>query len=315
MSRDIDLRDFSVDRATAARRAELRSLASDISDRLPEAHRIRIESFDATTGNPSVIASDSAPAETSDYVQRALDHVQAIGRAMGLEATQPTEFVPDPNVQQTSSHAVAVHLQQQYKGIPIFQATKTVRFAPDGTLEEAAGSSVTITRETDILPRFSVQQAVLKAAEHVATPHPDEQGATDQFGEPLNLASVDLTGFEPEVIATFPDKADRPTVLEAGPFGDRIKANLIWFPLDDELRLAWEVLITMPGYEGQYRTLVGAENGEILYSRQLVDFVAARMNVYHVDGGGARRMTDLPKALTDYGLPVPAGLPAGFPDP
>jgi hypothetical protein len=80
VSREIDRRDFSANKATAARKAELRSLASEASGHLPEAHHIRIESFDATTGNPRVIASESAPAETSNYVQRALNHVQTIGR-------------------------------------------------------------------------------------------------------------------------------------------------------------------------------------------------------------------------------------------
>ena len=53
VSREIDRRDFSANKATAARKAELRSLASEASGHLPEAHRIMIESFDATTGNPT----------------------------------------------------------------------------------------------------------------------------------------------------------------------------------------------------------------------------------------------------------------------
>ena len=46
---------------------------------------------------------------------------------------EPAEYVADEHVAETSSHAVTVHLQQQYKGIPIFQATQVVRFAPDGS--------------------------------------------------------------------------------------------------------------------------------------------------------------------------------------
>jgi extracellular elastinolytic metalloproteinase len=84
--------------------------------------------MDAATGNPSVVASDSAAPEAGRFVQRALEHMQHIGRALGLAATQPAEFVADPSAQTTSSGAVSVHLQQQYKGIPIFQAAETVRF-------------------------------------------------------------------------------------------------------------------------------------------------------------------------------------------
>src|SRR3954447_9439117 len=138
VSREIDSRDFSVDKREA-RQAELENIASEISDNLPGDHRISIESFDAATGNPAAIASASAPAEEDNYVQRALDHVQAISGALGLEPTQPAEFAPDPHVQETSSGAKAVHLQQQYKGIPIFQAAQTVRFSPDDRLTETVG--------------------------------------------------------------------------------------------------------------------------------------------------------------------------------
>jgi len=57
--------------------------------------------------------------------------VRTIGRALGLAATQPMEFAADPHPQRTSSGAVTVHLQQQYKGIPIFQAAQAVRFGPE----------------------------------------------------------------------------------------------------------------------------------------------------------------------------------------
>ncbi|MBI1929646.1 M36 family metallopeptidase, partial [Candidatus Poribacteria bacterium] len=314
MSREVDRRNFSVNKITSVRETELHSLASGVSETLPGAHRVRIASFDAVTGNPAVVASESAPAERGNYIQRALDHLRSISGILGFAATQPAEFVADPHIQQASSGAVAVHLQQQYKGIPIFQAAETVRFSPDGTLKETAGSSVTVAQEVTVSPKLSVQDAVLKAAQHVAVPHPDERGATDSFGQPLPLTTVDLTGFVPKIIATFPNKPDQPTVLEAGPFGDKIKASLIWFPMDSELRLAWEVIVTMPNYDGQYRTMVDAANGEILYCRQLVLSVAARGNVYRVNGASARQITDFPRPLADYGLPIPGGLPSGFPD-
>ena len=314
MSREIDRRDFSVNKVTPAREIELRSRALDDSNRLPGAHRVRIESFNATTGNPAVVASESAPAEAGGYIQRALDHVRNISRALGLEATQAAEFVADPHIQRTTSGAVAVHLQQQYKGIAIFQSAETVRFAPDGALKDTAGSRVSIAMDVEVSPKLSVEEAVQKAAEHVAAPQPDEQGATDPFGEPLNLPSVDLNGFAPRVIATFSNKPEQPTVLDAGPFGDKIKAGLIWFPLADGLRLTWEIILVMPGYAGQYRTMVDALTGDILYCHQLMQSVTARGNVYRVDGAGARQITVFPRPLEDYGLPIPGGLTAGFPD-
>lgn len=316
MGREIDRRDFSINRVTPTRENELRSLTSSVSDRLPGAHRVRIESFDATTGNPKVVISEAAPAaETANYIQRALDHVRNISSVLGLAPSQPAEFVADPHIQRTSSNAVTVHLHQHYEGIPIFQAAQAVRFAPDGTLKDTTGSSVTVAQEVPVSPRLTVQEAVLQAAKHVAFPWPDEQGATDQFGEPLEPPSVDLTNFVPRVTGAFPDKPGSPTVLDAGPFGDAIKASSIWFPLGNSLRLAWEVILTMPSYKGQYRTIVDTDTGEILYCRQLVQTVAARGNVHLVDGNSERQMTDFPRPLQDYRLPIPRDdFPRSFPD-
>jgi hypothetical protein len=295
LSREIDRRDFSENKVTLARENELRTAASEVSDRLPGEQRIGITNFDATTGNPAVVSSEYAPAVEGHYIQQALDFVQNISEALGLEATQPAEFVADPHVQRTSSGAAVVNLQQQYLGITIFQASQTVRFDPDGALQDTAGSSVTVGQEMDALPRLSVEEAVLRAAQHVGEPQSDELGATDQFGEPLRSSTVDVSGFVPRVIAAFFDKPDQPTVLEAGPFGDEIKANLLWFAMNSDLRLTWEVIITMRNYEGQYRTIIDAETGEVLYCHQLVHYVAARGNVLQVDGGQTRQMVDFPE--------------------
>jgi extracellular elastinolytic metalloproteinase len=314
MSRETDRRDFGINRVTSTRETELRSQASAVSDRLPGPHRVKIKAIDALTGNPSAITSESAPAEKGNYIQRALAHVKNVGSVLGLTASQASEYAADPTVQQSSSGAVAVYLQQMYKGIAIFQAAETVRFAPNGTLKDTVGCTVSVGEEKEIAPKISIKEAVKKAAEHVAVPHPDEQGETDPFGEPVTLKAVDLTQFIPKVIGTFPDKADHSTLFEAGPFGDKIKAGLIWFPLDNDLRLAWEVIITMPDYEGQFRTMVDADNGDVLYCRQLLKTAAARGNVYTVDGGAGRQMVSFPRPLHDYAPPIPNDLPDGFPD-
>ena len=317
MTREVDLRDFEVDRITPAREEELQDSASESSSLLPGDQAVTIESLDPITGNPSNVAVSGGPAERGNYVQRALDHVQAADSILGLAPTQPTEFAADPHVQQTSSGAATVHLQQQYKGIPIFDATLAVRFEPDGSLRETAGTTITVSQDRPLSAQLSVTDAVMRAAQHVAEPTLDEKGAVDQFGEPLPAQAVNVSSFEPEVVATFPEQANSPTVLAAGPFGDRIKASLIWFPLNEDLRLAWDVITAMPGYQGMYRTVVDAESGEILYCHQKVEAVAARGNVYHVNGGTARQMTNFPRTLSDYGLPNPPPgrpLPGGFPD-
>ncbi|MDQ3853422.1 MAG: hypothetical protein M3299_11365 [Thermoproteota archaeon] len=134
-------------------------------------------------------------------IQRALEHVQELGNVLGLEESQPAEFLPDPNVHKTTSNAKAVHLRQQYKGIDIFQAATTVRFAPDDRLEEMAGNTITISKDIAVSPKLSVEEAVSKAAQYLTTvDESEQQPKTDQFGEPLNFITLDLSTFEPKVI-------------------------------------------------------------------------------------------------------------------
>ena len=310
MSREVDVRDSSVNRATSARKNKLTSLATEASSK---DLNVRIRRFSPVTGNPELIASVPATSEKANFVQRALDHVQRLSRTMGLAETQSAEYMPDPNYQTTSSGAVAVHLRQKYKGIKIFQAAETVRFDPDGGIKETVGNSFTVSSDLPVSPKLSVEEAVIEGAKFVALPHADEQGAKDQFGEPMYLSSVDVTGFVPKITAAFNNSPDRSTVLEKGPFGDSIKANLEWFPVGDDLRLAWQMILTMPKFEGQYRVIVDAQTGEILYSHQLMKSLTFRGNVFKVDGGQPRQMTDIPLPAEGYGVPPKMPLPPSPP--
>jgi hypothetical protein len=306
MSREVDVRSYSTSRATPRRMATMRAAATASSEKLRGIHSVEIDRFNATTGGAAVVSSRSAPADPGNFVQRALDHVQTIGGALGLMATQAAEFSADPKVQTTSSDASAVNLQQRYKGLPIFQSAVKVRFAPDGSIVDTIGSTIGVAEDAPIEPALTVQEAVVSAARHVAQPDPDDDGQTDQFGEPLSPPRVDVSGFEPKVRAMFEGVPERSTVLEPGPFGAEIKAGLLWFPLDDRLALAWSVLLTMPEYRGQYHTIVDAGSGRILFCHQMIDTVAATANVFTKDGSAARVSLGLPRGINDYALPLPA---------
>ena len=173
MSREIDRRDFSVNKIDSARQVQLGLLADDASGRLAGSQRFHIAEFDASTGNPSRIISTSAATAKGNYFQRALDHVREIAPILGLTPSQPAEFAGDPNVQQSSSGGVAVHLRQQYKGIDIFHAAVAVRFTPDGAINDIVGSAFTVNREIELSAKLSVKEALRKAAEYIANPHPD----------------------------------------------------------------------------------------------------------------------------------------------
>jgi len=314
MSRELDVRDFSVDQSSQPRLAELGSLAVGVSESLSGDHVVVVTDVDPTTGNAARIVSTASPAGEVDFVQRALDHAQSVSPALGL-TSRGREFVADPHALKTSAGGRAVNLQQTYKGIPIFQSAQTVRFEPDGRIGDIVGSTIEVSRVEQVAPQLSVQDAVLRAAAHVAVPDEDERGASDQFGQPLTPVTVTLGDWWPTVRAAFGDSPRRPTVLDPGPFGSEIRSSLTWFPrTPDAVTLAYEIHLSMPEGAGRYDTVVDAATGEILYCRQTDQTVVARGNVYLTDPRQARVMTDMPQPMSAYPIPSPVSpLPEGFP--
>ncbi len=313
MGKELDRRDYTINRATEARKVTADASASVASEKLPGSETVRVASLSAVTGNPAAIASASAPAEKGNYVERAASHLNRLHAVMGFSATETPEFVPDDHAQETSSGAVAVHFQQRHKGIPIFQATQTVSFAPNGAILDTEGAAAPTGAGATVDPKITSEQAVQAAVKHCTTPDPEEDGKRDPYGVAHKSSYPDMSGYEPKMTTRFAASPQQHTVFEAGPFADAVKASLVWFDMGEDLRLTWEVLLSMPDYAAQYRTLVDAANGEILYCRQLVRHVLARGNVFRVDGAGARQLTDFPRPLADYDLPL-TGLPNGFPD-
>ena len=311
MIHEIDVREPG-DRADNSRREALQAAAEEVSDNvLPGDHRVEVMSLDATTGNAAVVSSHDASPGQGDHVARALRHLQRISPALGLTADQPPEYVADPVEQTTSAGAVAVHLRQQYKGILIYDAAETVRFEPDGSIREVAGSSVTAPPDLPVAPTVTPEQALRSAADHVAQPGDPADAPLDQFGQPMTDPGLDLTAFAPVQRTSGADRADRPTTFDAPPFTHVVTVSLVWFPLGDSLRLAWHTKLAVPG-GAAFRIIVDAQDGRLLLVKRLTQAVAGRATVVLRPGAPAAAV-DFPLAATTYGAPVPANLPAGFP--
>ena len=69
----------------------------------------------------------------------------------------------------------------------------------------------------------------------------------------------------------------------------------------------------MPGGP-EYRFLIDAADARILLCRRLTHGLGGHAQVVLRSGEG-RQDVDFPLPLETYGVPVPPGLPAGFPDP
>lgn len=270
-----------------------------------------VERTSALTGAPANV-TPAAPSQDA-LVDRALAFVRRETTSFGFSATDVAEFVPDPVVQRTSSGSAAVHLHQRYRGLPVFQMTRTVRFNPQSQPVDAAGDSAPLPPGLDIVPKLDAGSAVLKAAQHLAATSDDE--GPDQYGQSAMVATIDAASFEPKVAAAFPGLAARPTVFEKGPFENPIPAYLLIFNQVDTARLAWHIVLTLPDYNDQYVAIVAADNadGEILYCKSTVHRARARGKVFEFNPGVAdRRFIDFPRPIGDY--PVTPSVPLfGFP--
>ncbi|MFI7547323.1 M36 family metallopeptidase [Actinoplanes sp. NPDC049599] len=312
MSREFDLR-RPVEPGDEQRYA---SLAREVSDGLDGGHTVRVTAVDPLTGNPCRIESVGAAPEPGDPRTRALAHLRSVGPLLGLTAAQPVEFVGDPVVRTTGSGAHAVHLRQQYQGIPVFQAAQAVVFDPTGAVASTAGSCVTIGEPLDVAPAVRAEDAVLAAARRVARPTADELGTYDQFMEPFDAPTADLTSFEPRAVAVIAGAPDRTTVLEPGPFAEPITAGLVWFPLrPGDLRLGWKVTLTMPGHAQRFVVVADAGDAGVLFAHQVTLSAAATADVFLAGGDGERHRITLPRPLSDYPVEPPPDLPVGFPGP
>ncbi|NEA30678.1 M36 family metallopeptidase [Streptomyces sp. SID13031] len=317
MAREVDLRKETAASAAAAstvaeeRREELHAAAEAVSADLPGEHDLQIVSFDATTGNPAVVVSRDAPASHGDYVRRALSHVQNVGPALGLAPEQAPEYLADPGYQTTSADGVAVHLRQQYKGIGVYEASETVRFDPTGQLLEVAGRSYTIADDLAVEPAIPAAEALEVATAHLAAGGDEEE--VDPFGQSFTEPVPDAGSPAARLVTSPQDRPDRAAVFESTAFERPVTVSLVWFPLDGRLRLSWQLRIEVPGAP-EYRFVIDAADGRVLLCRRLTHGLGGHGQVV-LHSGEARQEVDFPLPLESYGLPVPPGLPAGFPDP
>lgn len=314
MVRAIDTRNFTLDRATENRMNELSQAASFVSEQLPDNQTVSISALNSLTGTPNSLLSENAPSTEESLIDRALNFVAQTSSSFGFTPDQPVEFVPDPTVETTSSQSKAVHLQQTYRGIPVFQMVRTVHFSPNNEISDVVGNNVNLPSELEIAPNLNAIEAVRAAAEYVARVDETEE-TTDGWGQPIESTPVELSDYVPQVLVTF-SLPSKPTVLDSGPFAELISAHLVLFYQNPETRLGWHIKIALPNYQDGYEIIVAADlsEPEILYCQSLMQTALAEGNVYTENPGTTpRQMIDFPRDLNDYPVPSVIDLPPEFP--
>ena len=305
LTRELDTRIRSAGQATLTPATPAAKLPAD---GIPLQNRTN-----ALTGSPAVVSAAGPTPTDKSLVERALTFARSQSSNFGFAVGSPAEFAPDPAIQRTSSGGAAVHLKQQYRGLTVFQMSRTVRFSPLGQIVDAAGDTAPIPDGVNVEPTLAVEDAVLAMAGHLAVTGAREM-LRDSFGQKAPLATIDVKDFKPEVVAGFP-LPSRATVLDKGPFENPIPAYLLIFNQPGVARLAWHAVFTFPGYTDQYVVIVAADNlkGEILYSKSTMQRASARGRVFEFNPGVAdRQLIDFPRPLSDYPA-MPSSPISGFP--
>src|SRR5262249_34098178 len=142
-------------------RGSLAALSSSVSMPSPGSPGAA-KRVNALTAAPASVTASGTPIEGVTLVDKALQFVTRRSSALGFASGQPAEFVADPMVQRTIAGSASVHLKQQYRGVPVFQMARTVRFDPSGVPIDAVGDNAPIDPSVSIIPVLDVRTAVRK---------------------------------------------------------------------------------------------------------------------------------------------------------
>lgn len=234
------------------------------------------------------VEPQAGPGRTSEpeLVGRALEHL----RSLPTPGEPSAVFLPDGDVQETSSGVRVVHLRQEHRGIPVHDVSLTVRFDAEGRVLGVGGEAARIPADLVSAPRLDAPAAVLAASRHLV-----RELAAGGVSPPLEVSS-----YSPRVLTRFPHPS-RPTVLHKRPFRDPVTARLTLF--GPRSRLAWEMHFELPDELGEWDVLVAADGvgeADVLHARR-TEAHAVHGTVYEFSPGEASRaLRPLPPARAHY---------------
>ena len=241
---------------------EIMAVAREVSNQ-PGMPTCEVTRLNPATGTVAELRCSGGPPSTKQHLKvDAQRYVQATSSALGSGPGDVFEFATDPVMQQTSTGSRIVQLHQLYRGVPVFQKTRTVIFDADGRVTTIMGDHAPLPETLDTVPMIHAVRAVQAAGELVSEPGEGGQPG----GPPLPEA------WAPKIVAAFA-LPSQPTVLDAEPFVGLTRAQLVVFYQGPTARLGWQVQLTLPPTETSFRdqcvVVVGADRREpdVLFSR------------------------------------------------
>lgn len=174
----------------------------------------------------------------------------------GLTARQIAHLKKSADYENPQGNLSWVELRQEIKGVPVFQGDMRAVITRDGELARAVGRLVPSLDDTEVIGGSEVEAPAtpVSAAQAVAI-------AAESIGVSFNAADLVVKESSPDGTSF---------VFEGSPFGEDLKVELLYFPLDSGVVTAsWAMTLWLE--TPAYYTLIDAEEGELLWQKNITD--------------------------------------------
>jgi extracellular elastinolytic metalloproteinase len=191
-----------------------------------------------------VVAAGAASAGAPAAADIALQYLKAHKQELGLTGSDLNDVV---STEVVSAHTGVTHvyLQQRHKGIDVHTGLTTVNVLRNGTVLSAGNRFV--SNLAAAAGGQGAQRSALQAA-GIAAKH------------------VDLKPSGLSVVSSGKGEKAETKLSSAGIARDGISARLVWQPVTDGVRLAWNITWTTPSRLNMYAINVDAQTGDVLES-------------------------------------------------
>ena len=191
-----------------------------------------------------VVASGATSGSAADAKSIALDYIKANKADLGLTGADVKDIRVSDSVFSAHNGVTHVYLQQQYRGIDVYNGLINVNVARDGSVLSAGN------RFFPNLAAAAAGQSAKKTA----------VGAVGAAAEHLNLKPKQAF----KVLEAKGGDSEATTISDGGIAANAIEAKLIWAPTADSVRLAWSVSIEELGGDHVWDAHVDAQTGASL---------------------------------------------------
>ena len=248
---------------TPANLASTRQRMTAAHDRLRAANPGIDVEWSKETGGPEVVRSLSAEklsGPTSAGREQVLrGFLQQNADLYGLSKGQVTGLRKTADYENPESNMSWVEFEQQINGIPVFQGNIRAGFSKAHELVGTSGSLVN-----------GVDTASLGKTSSFAASLSSDPGssAANAVASGAQSIGVDLSSGDLQVKEVSPDGLT--VTFDAGPFTEEIKAEMVYFPLEQGVVTpAWSMVL-WEDYPAYY-TLIDAETGQLLWRKNITN--------------------------------------------